>query len=679
VSIASPAQPSSKFTPDPNDVYPLHLFVGDFTTWVADAHDVQYCFVIGAGASRSSGIQTGAALVDRWLEVRFDQERPGVPQSDLPGWAEDTFKMWDGFSWATRAAFYGRIYEWFYRDTATGQAALRSLMRDKSPSFGYTILASILARTSHKVVLTTNFDNLVQDAIMLYSPSCNTFVCHGENDARFLAGHAKRVRIVKLHGDIDRETYNAASQIQRLHPNWDAALRGVFTDHTPIFLGYGGNDPGFMRFLSETLDPGQFRARPIWAYRVDSGALETESAAGSVPPGFPDTALVRRFMDRHKGLWLPTPGFDELMLLLGHALKFESLAPRMRAEADRRVKDYERTLSETMKAVRLVPSAPWCPQLSHLASAAEAGLLGAVGRRTWDEWRVALRAAASRQDEARLYQDALRELGESPELKADYARFLAEVTPNAPEVEALIEEARLLGERGAGHDSPTPLAVKHALGAVRYSQGKLTEAQGIAEEVLRARRAVLGPEHPDTLRTATLLGAVLFDQKKYAESERLFRHTLDVHERTLGPEHGDTLWSMNNLANSLAAQTHYAEAETLLRRVVEERIRTLGADHRVTWASVSNLANVLGYRGDYAEAEQLLRRVLDGYGRVVGPENPETLATAVNLGVVLNKQGRPTEARALIQPVVDVFERTLGTDHPSTLWAREELDSLPPP
>src|SRR5262249_14011533 len=145
----------------------------------------------------------------------------------------------------------------------------RKLMARKSPSFGYSVLATLLEKTPHKVVLTTNFDNLVRDALSLHVPDADPFVCHGENDARFLAGHASRVRIVKVHGAIDRETYNAAAQIEKLHPNWEAALRGVFTDHTPIFLGYGGNDPGFMRFVTDVLEPGQFRARPIWAYPVD--------------------------------------------------------------------------------------------------------------------------------------------------------------------------------------------------------------------------------------------------------------------------------------------------------------------------------------------------------------------------------------------------------------------------
>src|SRR6185436_9287240 len=95
-----------------------------------------------------------------------------------------------------------------------------------------------------RVVLTTNFDNLVRDALGLLAPDQDPFICHGESDARFLPGHAGRVRIVKIHGDIDRETYNAADQIETLRDGWSGALRLVLADHIPIFLGYGGNDPG---------------------------------------------------------------------------------------------------------------------------------------------------------------------------------------------------------------------------------------------------------------------------------------------------------------------------------------------------------------------------------------------------------------------------------------------------
>ena len=41
-------------------------------------------------------------------------------------------------------------------------------MTDKEPSFGYSVLAQILAGTRHNVVITTNFDNLVVDALSFY-------------------------------------------------------------------------------------------------------------------------------------------------------------------------------------------------------------------------------------------------------------------------------------------------------------------------------------------------------------------------------------------------------------------------------------------------------------------------------------------------------------------------------
>src|SRR5262245_60831285 len=139
--------------PDSKNIYPLQNFVSDFATRIKDKHDIRYCFVIGAGASRSSGIPTETALVDDWLLSRFEQDCPKAKREEIEGWAVKEFKDWKGFTWEDRAAFYGRIYEWYYRDGAMGQDALRQLIRGKSPSFGYSVLARILAETHHKVVL----------------------------------------------------------------------------------------------------------------------------------------------------------------------------------------------------------------------------------------------------------------------------------------------------------------------------------------------------------------------------------------------------------------------------------------------------------------------------------------------------------------------------------------------
>jgi tetratricopeptide (TPR) repeat protein len=662
--------------PSTKNVYPVHQFVGDFASWIREEHDIRYCFVIGAGASRSSGIPTGASLVDGWLRTRFEQECPGAPRDDIQRWAQESFNDWPGFSWPTRASFYGRIYEWFYRDNSTGQAALRKLMRDKSPSFGYSVLAAILSKTDHKVVLTTNFDNLVRDALNLYVPDEDPFVCHGEYDARFLAGHVKRVRIVKIHGDIDRETYNASAQLEKLHGDWEVALRGIFTDHTPIFLGYGGNDPGFVRFLTEKLDKRQFRAHPIWAYRVDLEALGKAGESAPAPPGWPEGELVHQFMEKYHGLWLPIPGFDEFMLLLGHALSYESQAARIRGEGDRRAKDYERTLAEAIKALRGIPCKTWCPQLEHLATAAEIHLLGEAKRRSWDEWRVALEAAPSRVEEAHLFEEGLKELKDSPELKAFCAFFLAEEKSNDPRVDELIKEALSSAEKSAGLDSPTVLMVQYYRAQILSLRANTVDALSLAQDVLRVRKAVLGQEHPDTLRTENLVASALYTQGNYAEAERLYRRTLEARERTQGPEHPDTLSSVNNLALALFDRGNYAEAEKLNRRALEARERTLGSEHPHTLSSVNNLAIALSAQGNYAEAEKLHRRALEARERTQGPDYRDTLSSVDNLAIALSEQGNYTEAEKLHRRALEARERTQGTEHPNTLSSVNNLATV---
>jgi len=658
--------------PSLRDIYPFHQFTSDFAHWVKDGHDLRYCFVVGAGASRSSGIPTGASLVDEWLHTRFEQECPGCGRDGVQRWAEKTFEAWPDFRWSDRSAFYGRTYEWFYHDNATGQAALRKMMKGKTPSFGYSVLARIVSETEHKVVLTTNFDNLVRDALALY-PNVDPFICHGETDARYLAGHSGRVRIVKLHGDIDRETYNASAQIEQLHPHWDAALRGIFTDHTPIFLGYGGNDPGFMRFLTDQLENGQFRARPIWAYRVDLDALSRTQPGLPVPPGLPGGERIRAFMGKHGGLWLPIPGFDELMLVLGYALGYENLAPRIRSDADSRARYYESRLAEAVKSVRTIPCQPWCPQLDHLARAAERALLGEEKRRTWDEWRVALEAVVCRREKATLFDQALKELSESAELKTAYAGFLAEGEPRDPQVDQLLKEATVLADKTGGPDSPVALSVSNQVAIVHLLRAEYAAAQQLAERVLAKRERALGPDHPDTLKSVNNLANILGAQGRYREAGTLHRRVLEGRERALGPDHPNTLKSVNNLANAVYLQGKYGEAEKLYRRALEGFERTLGADHTDTLTSLNNLAATLCSEGRYSEAEQSHRRALEGRERALGPDHPDTLTTINGLASTLYLQGRYAEAETWCRRALAGFEPALGPDHPETLKSVNNL------
>ena len=187
---ATPRAPAKKPAPAPPP--PPILRLEDFITAFADSvnreHDIRYCFVLGSGASFASGVPSGAQLVDRWLNEIHRARRPGGKEEDYQKWVTAEFASIKDFTWDNRHAFYGKIYKQRFPDNANGQTYLRKLMERKSPSFGYSVLARILAQTRHNLVITTNFDNLVRryldgETIDQIASSCG--VSHGVVVRRF--------------------------------------------------------------------------------------------------------------------------------------------------------------------------------------------------------------------------------------------------------------------------------------------------------------------------------------------------------------------------------------------------------------------------------------------------------------------------------------------------------------
>ena len=129
--------------------------------------DRPFCFVLGAGASKPSQIPTGEELVDQWLrELHAEENFDGVP---FEQWATEGTLRFPGFALAKAADFYPDIYDLKFPEPQDGFAYLERLMQGKEPSYGYSVLAHLLSETDHKVVITTNFDNLAADALSIHA------------------------------------------------------------------------------------------------------------------------------------------------------------------------------------------------------------------------------------------------------------------------------------------------------------------------------------------------------------------------------------------------------------------------------------------------------------------------------------------------------------------------------
>ena len=159
-------------------------------------NDRSFAFVLGAGASFTSGIPTGEHLAKGWLEELYIRECKNG--SELVGWVNSDALGIEGLTYENAAESYPQIFERRFRaDREAGYAALEYAMEGKEPSFGYSLLAKIMQNTRHRVVVTTNFDNLVADAMSIpslsgYHPHPLYVVCLLGLQARAGAGALRR-------------------------------------------------------------------------------------------------------------------------------------------------------------------------------------------------------------------------------------------------------------------------------------------------------------------------------------------------------------------------------------------------------------------------------------------------------------------------------------------------------
>lgn len=649
----------------PPDEYPLCDFLDDLRDITALPTGRRYCFVLGSGASVPSGIPTGEILATNWIRDLFKRRHPDRPADGFEPWATEENLGLPGFTYANRAGHYGQLYKLrFSKDPSLGQDYLREKLRPVSVSFGYSVLARILATKDHRLVITTNFDHLTEDALKRYT-AVEPLVCGHEQLAEYLVKGNHGPVIAKIHGDLFLKTYNTEDDLADLREQWKTPLTSVFRNFTPIFLGYGGNDPGFMKFLTEGLPKGTFSHPPIWTYRP-------KPSAGDVC-GRPKNPRIREFMSRHGGRYLAIPGFDEFMLLLGDVFGLPKLDKEMEAEAASRLKTYRDELDKTVASLKKANALPGSPQLPEWAGMALERMLGEKVRRDWHEWHLAAINASTPAKTKAIYTEALTALPESAPLKACFAGYLASQNPGDTKALETAQQALTEAEKTYGHDHPDTIMAARQLGRVHYFRGDYAAAEPLYRRAMETSERVLGPEHPDTLHSLNNLAILLAAMGDHAAAEPLYRRALETRERVIGPEHPDTLHSLNNLASLLNCKGDRVAAERLNRRAFETRERVLGPDHPDTLQSLNNLATLLADNGDRAAAEPLYRRALETRERVLGPEHPKTLSSLNNLANFLAENGDRTAAEPLYLRAVETSERVLGSEHPTTKLYRSNL------
>ena len=309
----------------------------------------RFCFILGAGASVESGIPSGNSLEMRWMDCIMgktnDNETNAMDVELMRECAANLFKekliehSFEELETAWKEAkkngksipstYYFDIYKLrFYPNPRNGYRYLEHIMEKCEPSVGYQTLALMLTKDNrNNLVITTNFDNLIEDALFLYTDKKPLIVSH-ESLTDFIESDIQRPIIAKVHRGLMYAPFNSTETTRKLKNEWREALIYALSTYTPIVIGYGGGDHSLMSFLSEKTT--KMRHGVYWCYRECSGL-----------PG----DNIQDLVSKNNGFFIEIDGFDALMLEIGTKLFKEEIKPTyiedyLKKQYEKRVNKY---------------------------------------------------------------------------------------------------------------------------------------------------------------------------------------------------------------------------------------------------------------------------------------------------------------------------------------------------
>ena len=304
-------------------------------------------WLLGAGASAMSGIPTAAALITRFIRDLYAAEQGcnieelNLGDTRLRDRLDRYYDRIPGMPPDSDPEQYAALFERVYPDPSDRAGLIEELVAGARPNFGHHALAALMAADAARVVVTTNFDDLVEQAAreMLDSALVEprrplTVASLDDADAADRALVRDRwPLLIKLHGDFrSARLKNAPAELRGQNEKLANALRTICGQCGLIVSGYSGRDASVMQVLTGALDlPHPFPEGLMWTHRPG------ETLAPAV------TGLLTAASDR--GVDVRSVAIDNFPELLGALIRLIRPPEPLRAQVDRRRPTQPRTPS----------------------------------------------------------------------------------------------------------------------------------------------------------------------------------------------------------------------------------------------------------------------------------------------------------------------------------------------
>ncbi len=292
-----------------NLTLPFDAFVRSFK----QNKDVANSFLIGAGASISSGIQSAADCIWEWKKDIYCSNNDNASKVIQNYKTETVQKIIQ--EWLDKQGTYppkGDDDEYsFYAEKAYPIEGDRvkyftGLSKDKAPYVGYKLLCLMNKFGIVKSVWSTNFDGLVPRAAQQLN--ITPIEINLDKEDRIYRNECdSELLYIALHGDYKfSKLKNTSKELDTQSSIFANALKRYFVDKNLVVCGYSGRDKSLMDALASAFKE-EGSGRVYWCgYGAD------------IPKSVSDFLLEVRNAGRD-AFFIPTDGFDKTLISLAKA------------------------------------------------------------------------------------------------------------------------------------------------------------------------------------------------------------------------------------------------------------------------------------------------------------------------------------------------------------------------
>ncbi len=223
--------------------------------------DIPHSFLIGAGASISSGIQSASDCIWEWKKDIYLSKNPNASefyknyknasvQASIQQWL-DNEGVYPKVNSVDEYSFYA---EKAYPIVDDRRKYFQSLIESKEPYIGYKLLCLLGEKEIVKAVWSTNFDGLLVKAAHQFNLTPIEITLDSV-ERIFRNQSRKELLSISLHGDYKYSSLkNTSKELDSQNEVFIDTLKRYQVDKNLIVIGYSGRDKSLMDALIETFN-----------------------------------------------------------------------------------------------------------------------------------------------------------------------------------------------------------------------------------------------------------------------------------------------------------------------------------------------------------------------------------------------------------------------------------------